>query len=123
MKILSLFVFLFSLNSFAFEDPQAAYKKSQAGDAVIIDVREEEEIKEGMIKGAQWFPLSRLKTDSKTWKKDFNDLTKNKEIYLYCRSGKRSQESLEILKENGIDSKNIGGWKTLKDELPTTDPK
>lgn len=117
---ISLFL-LFSLNSFAFEDGEKAYEEALSGKAIIIDVREKDELQDGMIKEAVSFPLSKLEAPSSQWLGEFKVLTKGKNIYLYCRSGKRAQKSLEILKKNGIESKNIGGWETLKGKLPTTE--
>ncbi len=120
MKNLIAFVLIiFSFSSLAGIDPESAYKEALAGKAVFIDVREEEEIKLGMIKNAQWFPLSRMKGDS-SWKKDFDSLTTNKNIYLYCRSGNRSGQAKEILKALATDSTNLGGYSDLRKVLPST---
>lgn len=86
----------------------------------IIDVREADEIKEGKVKGALEIPLS-LMTEHKT---DFNnkisELSKDKEIYVYCRSGRRSGIVKEELIKQGFKVKNIGGFETLKSKgLPT----
>lgn len=82
---------------------------------IIIDVREKEEVDQGMIDQAKWFPLSRFSQD-KNWKEDFLKLTKDKKILIYCRSGKRAEKVKDLLKENGIESKNIGGYEKLKKE-------
>lgn len=80
---------------------------------VVIDVREKEELSEGMLEGATSFPLSRMEND-KNWKKDFVSMTQGKNIYLYCRSGRRSGIAQDILKKNQIKSKNAGGYQELK---------
>ena len=117
-KMLAIFFGLFSLSAVATVSPKDAYQEVQAGKAVMIDVREEDEVKSGMIKDAKWFPLSRVKND-KNWKSDFDKLTENKKIYLYCRSGSRSGQVKEILKTNKTDSTNIGGFVELSKVLPT----
>ena len=103
-------------------DPRLAYALMEEGKAIIVDVREKSEIKSGMVKNAVWFPKSKMTSDPH-WKEDFLKLTKGKKIFLYCRSGKRSEECQEILKENGIQSESIGGFKDLKTALPITKPK
>lgn len=118
--LLIITTLLLSISGYASEDPKLAYKLAQDGKAVLIDVREEDEIKEGMVKGAQWFPLSRLETAPKGWKEDFKKIVDGKSIFVYCRSGVRAEKAKNILSDSGIPSKNIGGWKTLKDILPTT---
>ncbi len=91
---------------------------AQEGKAVIVDVREEIEIAEGMLKGAKWYPLSKIKKE-KNWYKDFKEMSKEKKIYLYCRSGGRAGKVESMLKEKGIEAKNIGGFMTLQNEVPT----
>ena len=70
-----------------------------------------------MVKGAIWFPLSKVLED-KNWKDDFTKVAGDKKIFLHCRSGKRSERVMNILKENGISAENIGGYESLKKILP-----
>lgn len=116
-KMIALVLSLFTLNAIAATDPKTAYSMVQKNEAVIIDVREENELKAGMIKDAKWFPLSKVMND-KNWKEDFSKLTDGKKIFLHCRSGARSAKVMNILKENGIVSENLGGYESLKHELP-----
>ena len=99
----------------------AAYQNAKEGKAVIVDVREESEIKEGMVDLAISFPLSKIENDS-NWKNEFTQLTKGKVIYLYCRSGARSGKVKAILKDNKIESETLGGFMTLGSFLPTKKP-
>lgn len=117
-KLIAMILTTLSLNAFSTE-PKAAYDMVQRGEAVIIDVREEDEIKSGMIKNAKWFPLSKM-TKDQTWKEDFKKLAGDKTIFLHCRSGARSEKAMNILKEKGIKSENIGGYETLKNILPVS---
>ena len=80
-------------------DPKGAYEDLKQGKAVIIDVREKDEIRTGMIEGAQWFPLSKVEK-SKEWKNDFIKATRGMDIYMYCRTRNRSGKFQNILKEN-----------------------
>ena len=57
----------------------------------LLDVREEYEYQEGHIKGAVNLPLREILE-----KKD--SLPKNKDIYVYCRSGHRSADAVNFLK-------------------------
>lgn len=118
-KLLGIFLALFAWSAIAMVNPKEAYQEVLDGKAVMIDVREEDEIKSGMIKEAKWFPLSRIKED-KNWKSDFNKLTDQKKIYLYCRTGNRSGQVQEILKETKTESSNVGGYIELSKILPTT---
>ncbi len=55
----------------------------QQGKAILVDVREDHELAEGSIPGAERVPLSRLR-------KDVPDLPRDKAILCICRSGRRS---------------------------------
>ncbi|GEM_PF-2045904 len=123
MKLLfSSLMILFVTTIAAATDPRLAYNLVQEGKAVMVDVREKEEIDEGMVDIAVWFPKSKTDTDP-NWIEDFLDLTEGKEIFLYCRSGRRSEEFRKMLEVKGIESVNIGGYNDLKNILPTSVPK
>jgi phage shock protein E len=117
MKIFCAILFsIIALNLGAATTPQAAYAEVKAGEAVLIDVREQEEVQEGMLKHAQWFPLSKIKNDP-AWMKELKPLIKDKNIYLYCRTGNRSGQVKEILNEKGIQAQNLGGYRELREIL------
>ncbi|ELC8415570.1 rhodanese-like domain-containing protein [Clostridium perfringens] len=64
---------------------------------LILDVRNEDEFAEGHLKNAIQIPVKELK-------ENLNDIEKFKDelVLVYCRSGKRSAEAVDILKENGF---------------------
>jgi rhodanese-related sulfurtransferase len=62
---------------------------------MLIDVREPFEVKQGYILGAVNIPLSQLKNR-------VGEISKDKQVYLYCRSGMRSKQAAKILKKSGI---------------------
>lgn len=86
------------------------------GTAVLIDVREESEVKDGKIKGAVWFPLSKMESDP-NWFNDFEKKTKGKNIFLYCRSGNRSGKVKNLLQDKGLKAHNAGGYEDLRKDL------
>ncbi len=71
----------------------------------LIDVREPNEFKDYNIKG-KLIPLGHIPTSIANG--DFDDMT-DKEIIIHCRSGKRSKMAQMMLKEAGIESKNLAG--------------
>lgn len=73
-----------------------AYQKSQAG-AFMLDVRQPEEWQEQHISGATLIPLDYLADN-------LDQLPRDQEIVIYCRSGNRSQQALEILQQAGFDN-------------------
>ena len=64
---------------------------------LILDVRNEDEFAEGHLKNAIQIPVKELK-------ENLSDIEKFKDelVLVYCRSGKRSAEAIDILKENGF---------------------
>src|SRR5262249_20571444 len=64
------------------------------GSRMLIDVREPGEYKCGFIAGAKNIPLSQLN-------RRLDELPKDKDLFLYCRSGMRSKSAARILRKNG----------------------
>lgn len=118
---LSVFlVFNFFFKNRAEADPKKSYEQVLAGKAIIIDVREKDEVKEGMIKGARWFPLSEYESKKDQIVSELKQEAKTKEIYVYCRSGNRSGIYKDNLSKDGIKAVNLGGFSNLvKEGLPT----
>ncbi len=79
--------------------------------AVIIDVRTVGEYKEGHIKGSKNIPLDTISSKIEEIKK------LNKPGSACCRSGMRSAQATSILKQNGIEVLNGGGWESLQRKL------
>ena len=72
-------------------------------DAYIIDVREDEELREtGTIKGAVHIPMM-------TVPNNLNKIPKDREIYILCRRGIRSYDVSTYLCELGYDAVNLAG--------------
>lgn len=72
-------------------------------DAFIIDVREDEEVFEtGTIKGAVHIPMM-------TVPNNLNKIPKDRDIYILCRSGRRSYEVASYLNELGYNAINLKG--------------
>ncbi|MEQ2400612.1 rhodanese-like domain-containing protein [Peptoniphilus hominis (ex Hitch et al. 2025)] len=75
----------------------------KTSDAFIIDVREDEEVFEtGTIKGAVHLPMM-------TVPNNLNKIPKDREIYILCRSGRRSYEVASYLSELGYNAINLKG--------------
>jgi len=66
-------------------------------DRIIIDVREPYEYAQGHVNGALNIPLAEL-----SGSKELNDIAKDTEIVLYCRSGGRAGAGIEALRQLGF---------------------
>ncbi len=78
------------------------YKNTE--NAILVDVREEDEYKESYIVESINLPLSILDSAENVLK------DKSQPVFVYCRSGNRSGKAEIRLKEMGYANvKNIGG--------------
>ena len=74
-------------------------------DCVILDVREQDEFDEGHIPGAILLPYTEIESKAETMLPD-----KDKQILVYCRSGRRSKIAAEVLVKLGYTNiKEFGG--------------
>ncbi|KAJ7102162.1 endoplasmic reticulum protein [Mycena belliarum] len=81
--------------------------QSPSPDSYLIDVREPEEVVQGMIPSAVNLPLSvlanslHLAPDVFKAKHGFEKPKKGQELTFYCRSGMRSTSASDVAKRNG----------------------
>jgi len=120
--IISVFalVFLQSCTKSPSITPKEIETQVREGSAILVDVREEEEVKLGMAEPAQWMPLSKMKDGDPMWDKFLNELPKDKLVVFYCVSGRRSGIAADKTKTKGFNVANMGGFKDwVKAGLPT----
>ena len=65
----------------------------------ILDVRTPDEISRGYIEGAQFVDFYR-----EDFKIEIDSLNKEFAYAIYCRSGKRSSQAMEIMQEFGFEN-------------------
>ena len=68
----------------------------------MIDVREDEEVAQGMIQGAVHIPLGELP-------ERLDEIDKSKSYIMICRSSGRSGRACEYLEAQGYDVTNMVG--------------
>jgi len=75
---------------------------------VFVDVRTPEEFKAGHVPGAVNIPVSEIGDR-------LNEVPKDKQVYVYCHSGKRAAKASTVLAKAGFNVENIPesmqGWK------------
>lgn len=76
--------------------------KDKAQKLEIVDVREAEELEQGMIKGATHIPLLSIPTHIKSFNRE-------KHYIFVCRSGVRSLHAAHTVSEYGIKGTNLIG--------------
>jgi rhodanese-related sulfurtransferase len=72
--------------------------KNQSSNGLILDVRDYDEIKTGVIKGSLHIPTQDVATN-------LSKIPKGKEIVIHCKSGVRASMAYQTLKENGYNVK------------------
>ncbi len=72
------------------EEFRAGYRKAQ-----LIDLRDQEDFKNGHILGARNIPFAQLKTRSK-------EIRKDQAVYLYDQMGVRPGQAARILRKQGV---------------------
>ena len=77
-------------------------RKLQESGGVVLDVRDEDEMQAGRLKGAMHIPLSELR-------KHLHELPKEELIIVSCYSGLRSYLAERILKQEGFHVRNLDG--------------
>ena len=88
-----------------------AKKLQKENKAVIIDVREENEIEIiGNFEGAQNRPFSAFRASPKKYLNSISTDYQNKIIYVFCKAGLRSEKVCEELKKKNITAINLGGF-------------
>jgi rhodanese-related sulfurtransferase len=84
-------------------DPATAWKAVRDEGAVILDVREPEELDEVAIPDVTHIPLGQLSAES-------DELPRDRDLFVICRSGVRSAYATQFLMQSGFDRvRNITG--------------
>lgn len=78
-------------------DVTQAVKLMNHDDSMVLDVREDNELREGKIQGAKHIPLGQLNNRMAELEK-----SKEKPILVYCRSGNRSSHACAALTKHGF---------------------
>lgn len=90
--------------------PSVDYAQLVKDGAVILDVRTPQEFISGHIKESKNIPLQSIGSQVAKLKKD--------KVYITCcRSGVRSGNAKNILKSQGFEVYNGGGWHSLQSKI------
>jgi rhodanese-related sulfurtransferase len=91
------------MNIFATISPAELKVRLENGESpLMVDVREDDEVAQGMIEGAIHIPLGQIS-------ERHNELPTAVEIIVICRSGGRSGRACEFLSANGYNVTNMSG--------------
>lgn len=103
-------------------DPAEAAARVAAGTAILIDVREPDEWAGGVAGPAKLCSLGDLRGSRTQWQAVL-EANKDKELILYCASGARSGVAAEMLRKEGYNAFNAGGFGSWRSAgLPVRQP-
>lgn len=122
ITILAILVLTFAFN-FVFSqniqsiNPIEAKKLLDSNKAIFIDVREKDELLSGTIKDSINIPMSLIGTNRNIFNDLIAKLPLDKEIIVFCRSGRRSGIVGKILRKSGLKVFNLGGYEKYKNSI------
>lgn len=79
--------------------PHAATQLMNSEDALVLDVREDAEFKQGHLANAVHIPLGQLNQRVKEL-----DKYRGRNVVAYCRTGNRSNTAASLLRRQGFDT-------------------
>lgn len=121
--VVTLFVMRMVLVARAGATPAEAQAALEAGTAVLVDVREPSEWSSGVAQPATLLAFSDLRGGRKSWQ-PFLEKKRGKKFFLYCASGARSGSAATLLRREGVDAVNLGGFgRWAGAGLPTRRPR
>jgi rhodanese-related sulfurtransferase len=87
-------------------------------DAVILDVREDDEWQAGHIDGVTHIPLAEVP-------QRLGEVPEADTVYVFCRAGGRSSRATGWLNDNGVNAVNVDGgmkaWESAGKAMVTDD--
>ncbi|ASK61901.1 rhodanese [Virgibacillus phasianinus] len=90
---------------------ELALKLKNETNISVIDVREDEEVAQGIIPNAKHIPLGQLPDR-------LDEIDKHQAHYMVCRSGGRSGKACSFLSGKGYDVTNMaGGMLAFEDDV------
>jgi rhodanese-related sulfurtransferase len=96
---------------FSEKEATAEIKAFLKKDAIVLDVRTQEEWDEGHTEGAKHIVLQTIPEnvdEIKSW---------DKPVIAVCRSGARSGQATNFLKQNGVEVINGGPWQNVDQHI------
>jgi phage shock protein E len=90
--------------------PDPDFNELMEKGAVVVDVRTKAEFASGHLKGSINIPLQDLS-------RSVSRINKSKPVIVCCASGMRSASAKSILKKEGFQVYNGGGWQSLLGKL------
>lgn len=116
-KFFKRLVSFLSPYSMASVDPLVAFTMASEGKALLVDSRELDELRSGMIEGAMWIPVTA--NELHHWVDELKKITDKKtKIFIYGNYQDSAQKLTRILQAFGFEASVIGTFESLEERLP-----
>ena len=79
------------------DSPELKNRLDAGEDIVLLDIRSEAELRQGILPGSEHLPMHLIPLK-------IQDLPKDKDVVLYCRSGARSYHACAFLAQQGVEN-------------------
>ena len=79
------------------DSPELKNRMDAGEDIVLLDIRSEAELRQGILPGSKHLPMHLIPLK-------IQDLPKDKDVVLYCRSGARSYHACAFLAQQGVEN-------------------
>jgi adenylyltransferase/sulfurtransferase len=76
---------------------------------LVVDVREDHEVRLGMIPGALHLPLGDIRADPDAAVRAVREAAPRRRVAVICRGGVRSDEAAAVLRAGGVDAVSVAG--------------
>ncbi|WP_345750466.1 ThiF family adenylyltransferase [Microbacterium rhizophilus] len=92
-----------------FRAAELAAALATSGAPLVVDVREDDEVREGVIPGALHVPLGQIRADPDGAAARLRETAGTRRIAVVCRGGVRSVEAAGLLTARGLDAASVEG--------------
>lgn len=96
--------------------PEDAYAAAMTNRAILVDVREADEIKSsGIAEFAVWLATTSINGRGPSYQEALQKWPKEQKLIFYCRSGRRSEIAADHFATLGYRTLNAGSFQEWKD--------
>jgi sterol desaturase/sphingolipid hydroxylase (fatty acid hydroxylase superfamily)/rhodanese-related sulfurtransferase len=91
--------------------PEQAHWLANRKEAKLLDVRERDELEEGLASLAEWIPTSGIESGAPEWIAFLDQTDPRQHYFVYCVAGVRAAKVAKCLADRGLQAYNLGGFK------------
>lgn len=90
--------------------PAEAHQRVLRGEAILVDVREADELERGMAQSAWFIATTEIQKQSPKWTAFCEQVPRDKVLIFYCAAGVRAGRAAKVMVDDGCRVLNMGGF-------------